>query len=111
MTKNHRLARAILDSGWSTFGQMLGYKAKKFVGVLAANTTVDCSNCGHEVPKSLAVRIHRCDKCGIVLDRDYNASLNILQRGLESLLPVERREVTPVEIERSLKQESEEEAT
>jgi putative transposase len=107
MTKNHSLARAILDSGWSTFGQMLEYKAKKVVRVLAANTSIDCSRCGSKVPKSLAVRIHRCDKCGIVLDRDYNAAINILQRGLESLLPMECREVTPVETERSLKQESE----
>ena len=106
MVKNHHLARSIIDSGWATFSQMLAYKAKKVVGVLAVNTTVDCSKCGHSVPKSLAVRIHRCDKCGIVLDRDYNAALNILQRGLKSLLPMERREVTPVESERTLKQES-----
>ena len=104
-TKNHSLARAILDSGWSTFGRMLEYKAKKVVGVIAANTTVDCSNCGNKVPKSLAVRIHRCDKCGIVLDRDHNAALNILQRGLNSLLPREPREVTPEKIERSMNQE------
>ena len=106
MTKNHVLARAILDSGWSTFGQMLEYKAKRVVGVLAANTTVKCSKCGHPVPKSLAIRIHRCDICGVVLDRDYNAALNIFQRGLKSLLPMERREVTPVESERTKKQES-----
>lgn len=105
MTKNHSLARAILDSSWSTFGSMLEYKAKKVVGVLAANTTIDCSKCGHNVPKSLAVRIHRCDKCGIVLDRDYNAALNILQRGLKSLLPWEPREVTPQETERSMREE------
>ena len=105
MTKNHSLARAILDSGWITFGKMLEYKAKKVVGVLAAGTSIDCSNCGNEVPKELAVRMHRCDKCGIVLDRDHNAALNILQRGLKSLLPMERREVTPEEIERSVNQE------
>ena len=105
MTKNHSLARAVLDSGWITFGNMLEYKAKKVVGVLAANTSIDCPKSGHKVPKSLAVRIHRCDKCGIVLDRDYNASLNILQRGLKSLLPMERRKVTPQEIERSMKEE------
>src|SRR5579875_1271180 len=112
MTKNHRLARAILDSGWVTFGSMLKYKAKHLVEVYSPNTSVDCSHCGNKVPKSLAVRIHRCDKCSIVLDRDYNAALNILQRGLKSLaatkssLPMERREVTPVETEKSVKQES-----
>ena len=112
MTKNHRLARAILDSGWSTFSSMLKYKAKQIVEVYSPNASVDCSHCGHKVQKSLAVRIHRCDKCFLVLDRDHNAALNILQRGLNSFLlelkhlPMERREVTPVEFERSKKQES-----
>src|SRR5579885_1634847 len=112
MTKNHRLARAILDSGWVTFGSMLKYKAKKVMEVYSPNTSIDCSHCGHKVQKSLAVRIHRCDNCGLVLDRDHNAALNILQRGLKSLaatkssLPMERREVTPVETEKSVKQES-----
>ncbi len=112
MTKNHRLARAILDSGWVTFGSMLKYKAKHLVEVYSPNTSVDCSHCGNKVQKSLAVRIHRCDKCFLVLDRDHNAALNILQRGLKSLaatkssLPMERREVTPVETEKSVKQES-----
>ena len=85
MTKNHLLARAILDSGWITFGQMLNYKSKKVISVSAINTSIECSKCGEKVPKSLAVRTHRCPKCKIVLDRDYNASLNILQRGLKPL--------------------------
>jgi putative transposase len=116
MTRNHRLARAILDSSWVTFGSMLKYKVKKVIEVYSPNTSIDCSYCGHKVPKSLAVRIHRCDKCGIVLDRDHNAAINILQRGLKQLsllaaktkssLPMERREVTPVESERTEKQES-----
>lgn len=120
MMKNHHLARHIQDSGWGTFKTMLGYKAKIVVAVEPAYTSIDCSRCGNPVPKELAVRTHRCDKCGLVIDRDHNASLNILQRGLSSylsLLPVERREVTPVEIAplpvsvedrqvRSLKQET-----
>jgi putative transposase len=97
MVKNHRLARHVLDSGWSTFKQILEYKAKMVVEVEPYNTSVLCSKCGQKVPKKLAVRIHRCYKCGLMLDRDYNASLNILQRGL-SYLPAECREVTPVEI-------------
>ncbi len=98
LTRNHRLARKILDASWSTFKQMLQYKANRVVEVEPAYTSVDCSRCGHTVPKSLAVRTHVCTKCRAVLDRDYNASLNILMPGLESLmmllLPVERREVT-----------------
>jgi putative transposase len=111
MVKNHRLARDILDSGWGAFCNMLDYKCKMLVKVSARNTTMDCSRCGNKVPKSLAVWIHRCDKCDLVLDRDYNASLNILQKGLcifeiEYNLPQELRKVTPVEISmRSVKQE------
>jgi putative transposase len=107
MVKNRHLARSILDSGWATFKNMLQYKAKMVVEVSPHHTSVDCSRCGNKVPKTLAVRTHRCDRCGLVIDRDYNASLNIFQRGLkQQLLPVERREVTPVEIlGKSMKQE------
>jgi putative transposase len=103
MAKNHSVARYVLDSSWRTF--MLGYKAKLLVEVEPYNTSVGCSRCGNKVPKSLAVRTHHCDECGLVIGRDYNASLNILQRGLSNL-PVECREVTPAEIAKhSLKQE------
>ena len=113
MVKNHRLARSIMDSSWG-FLKKLEYKCKLFVEVPAKNTTIDCSRCKNKVPKSLAVRIHRCDKCGLVLDRDHNASINILKKGLEIFnlstkndhrLPQELRKVTPVEIIRSVKQE------
>jgi putative transposase len=107
MTKNHKLARKILDASWSTFKMMCQYKANRVVEVEPAYTSVNCSQCGHPVPKSLAVRTHVCPECEAVLDRDYNSSLNIKYNGLELLgLPVERREVTPVEIAvRSRKQE------
>lgn len=111
MMKNHRLAQSIMDSSWSLFLQKLEYKCKLFVEVPTRNTTMDCSRCGNKVPKSLAVRIHRCDKCNLVIDRDYNASINILQKGLkifsQNKLPQELRKVTPVEIsKRSMKQEA-----
>ena len=116
MVKNHKLARSIMDSSWGTFLQKLEYKCKLFVEVPSRNTTIDCSRCGNKVPKSLAMRIHRCDKCNLVLDRDHNASINILKKGLKIFnlsakddyhrLPQELREVTPVEIAmRSMKQE------
>lgn len=108
MTKNHRLARKILDASWSTFKMMCQYKANRVLEVEPAYTSINCSQCGHPVPKSLAVRTHVCPECGAVLDRDHNSSLNIKYNGLELLhLPVERREVTPVEIAtRSRKQEA-----
>jgi putative transposase len=99
MVQNHTIARSILDSGWGIFERMLDYKTM-LVEVPAKNTTILCSRCGHAVPKSLAVRIHRCDVCGLVLDRDHNAAINILKKGLGIFcLPQELRELTPVEIE------------
>lgn len=106
MMKNHRLARHIMDSGWGTFKLMLEYKARMVVEVEPAYTSINCSRCGNHVSKTLAVRIHQCDKCGLTIDRDYNASLNILQKG-RMTLPQELREFTPVEIAvQSKKQEA-----
>ena len=109
MVKNHKIARNILDSGWGIFSNMLDYKTM-LVEVPAKNTTVQCSRCGNMVPKSLAVRTHRCSVCNLVLDRDHNAAINILKKGLDIFnikLPQELREVTPVEISmRSRKQEA-----
>lgn len=103
MVKNSKLSRSIMDSSWGTFLQKLEYKCKLYVEVESRGTTIDCSRCGNKVPKSLAVRIHRCDKCNLVIDRDYNASINILHK----VIPSERRESTPVEIStRSMTQET-----
>lgn len=98
MNRNHCIARHIMDSSWGMFKQMLQYKANRLVEVEPYNTSVQCSKCGNNVPKSLAVRLHECDRCGTVLDRDYNAAVNILQKGLKLLqLPMQHGEVTPVE--------------
>jgi putative transposase len=98
MNKNHCLARHIMDSSWGMFKQMLQYKANRLVEVEPYNTSVECSNCGNLVPKTLAIRIHECDRCGAVFDRDHNAAINILQKGLKLLqLPMQHGEVTPVE--------------
>ena len=55
------------------------------VAVPPQYTTQDCSNCGHRVVKTLSTRTHVCPKCGFELDRDQNAALNILKRGLHML--------------------------
>jgi len=114
--KNKRFSRKIIDSGWGKFCNMLEYKCKMLIEVPAKNTTVDCSRCGTAVPKSLGVRIHRCHTCGLVMDRDHNASINILKKGLKAFgivlddvnlkLPQGLREFTPVEISKmSMNQE------
>ncbi|HEX7033388.1 MAG TPA: transposase, partial [Nitrososphaera sp.] len=114
LTKRHRSGHKISDASRSTFRSALWYKPNHIAEGERTYTSTDCSKRGYRpVPKSFAVRIHVCVKCrSAVLDRDYNASLCILQRSIESLttlllLPVERREVTPVEIavQRSVKQE------
>lgn len=89
MVRNRRLSKSISDAGWGMFRNMLAYKCEKHGGVLIKVeprfTSQDCSCCGNRVKKSLSVRTHMCMKCGTVLDRDHNASLNILQRALEEL--------------------------
>ncbi|MGI0011263.1 MAG: zinc ribbon domain-containing protein [Nitrosopumilaceae archaeon] len=67
-----------------------------FSKITATGTSQRCSGCGKIVKKSLAIRTHICPYCGLVIDRDHNASLVIKQRGIDSL-PMGYREVTPVE--------------
>lgn len=56
-----------------------------FVKVSAYGTTQECSSCGANVAKDLSVRTHECPKCQVVLDRDENAALNILNRALNEV--------------------------
>ncbi len=82
-----RFGKSILDAAWTQFTQRLTYKAEEagriVVKVNPAGTSQDCNQCGQTVPKSLAVRIHRCSHCGLVLCRDENAARNVLQRALQ----------------------------
>jgi len=77
------------DVCWNKFASNLIYKAEEagrdLVLVNPRNTSKMCSVCGNLVPKELKDRIHICDKCGLEMDRDKNASINILRLGLESL--------------------------
>jgi putative transposase len=86
MVKNHKLALGISDAAWSQFAQWLQYFGKVYgktvVAVAPQYTSQDCSSCGNRVQKSLSVRTHIC-RCGTVLDRDHNAALNILAKGLK----------------------------
>ena len=85
MMRNPHLAKSIGDVAWGIFKEWLKYYAAKFGKVLIAvpphYTSQDCSRCGAVIKKSLSVRTHICF-CGIVLDRDENAAINILQKGL-----------------------------
>ena len=59
-------------------GQMHGIPV---VGVSPRFTTQDCSGCGERIVKRLFARTHVCTQCGLLLDRDANAALNILESG------------------------------
>ena len=91
MVKNRHLAKSISDAGWSIFRRWLehfGYKyAKVTVAVVPHNTSQNCSNCGQEVKKSLSTRTHVCPHCGFIEDRDVNAAINILHKGLSTVCP------------------------
>ena len=82
--------QSVNDVGWAGFINMLEYKCgwmfKRFVKVdrfLATSQT--CSACGEKKPMPLSVRTYSCGSCGLVVDRDWNASLNIRAAGLAVL--------------------------
>ena len=89
LVKNRKLAKSISDAAWSNFRQWLEYFGKVFgvvtVAVPPHYTSQNCSNCGEVVKKSLSQRTHRCVHCGVVLDRDKNAAINILELGLRTV--------------------------
>lgn len=92
MVKNRRLSRAILDAGFGYLRQMIEYKAKlRNCLVVIANrffpSSKMCSCCGRiKEDLTLADRIYNCE-CGLSVDRDWNASLNLDKYGRDSLQP------------------------
>lgn len=86
---NKTISRGIADVAWGQFVQFTTYKAEGAGrGVAHVNprgTTQECSGCGQVVAKDLKVRVHDCPNCGLRLNRDHNAALNILARGLASI--------------------------
>jgi putative transposase len=86
MLHNHHLAKHISDASWHQFIDMISYKAESagsmVVSVKANDTSQICCQCGTIVPKDLSDRVHDCPVCGLELDRDVNAAVNILNRGL-----------------------------
>ena len=84
MMKNHCLARSISDAGWSEFVRQLEYKAVwNGSRVIKAGrfypSTKTCSSCGMvKDAMPLSERTYCCDGCGLVIDRDVNAAMNLL---------------------------------
>ena len=86
MVRNRKLAKSIHDAGWGTFIRWMQYYGHMHdipvIAVPPHYTSQNCSACGTLVKKSLSVRTHICTGCGVVLDRDQNAALNILDKAL-----------------------------
>jgi putative transposase len=85
MLKNHHLAKHIQDHAWGKLIQFTRSKAAKAGKIVELVDAVDarytsqkCSQCGTIVPKTLAERVHHCPNCGLEMDRDINASINIV---------------------------------
>lgn len=91
MVKNHCLAKSISDVSWSKFVEFLKYKSEWYGRKLVQvdkffPSSKMCSNCGNiKSDLKLEDRVYHCPHCGLKIDRDYNASLNILREGLRIL--------------------------
>lgn len=89
MVKDSLFAKGILDAAWAKLVQYTTYKAedagRRVVLVDPKNTSQMCSRCGQIVAKDIYVRVHHCPHCGLRMDRDLNAAVNIMRLGTQSL--------------------------
>ena len=92
MEQDSRLSRLIVDASWSTFVSMLEYKGEWYGRDIIKVPTYYpssqlCSSCGYQNKeiKDLSIREWVCPKCGATHSRDHNASINILNKGLDIL--------------------------
>ena len=87
MVKNHRLAKAVSDAAFAEFRRQLEYKTARTGARLHIvdrwyPSSKTCSRCGSVKAKlSLSERVYRCDACGLSIDRDLNAAINIKVAG------------------------------
>jgi putative transposase len=85
MVKNHHLAQAIADVGFYEFRRQMVYKGQWYgCQVILADpfypSSKRCSQCGHiKVGMDLSERVYICDHCGLMIDRDLNATINLEQ--------------------------------
>ena len=90
MIRNHKLAQHIGSASWSKFFDMLAYKSIWYGNDVVKVPTMypssqTCSCCGYKNPlvKNLSIRVWECPDCHAVHNRDTNASINILKKGLQ----------------------------
>lgn len=103
MMSNHRLARSISDVSFYEFKRQLEYKARYNDRVFYQvdrfyPSSKTCSNCG-SLKENLTLddRVYCCDNCGTSIDRDYNASLNLLLQ-LNQRVGLVQPEFTPADL-------------
>ncbi|NEP71180.1 MULTISPECIES: RNA-guided endonuclease TnpB family protein [Okeania] len=82
MLANHKLAKSIADQGFYEFRRQLEYKCEWYGSELVVvdrffPSSKTCSNCGHVQDMPLNVRTYDCPECGLSIDRDLNASINL----------------------------------
>jgi len=82
MLKNHKLAQAISECGFYEFRRQLEYKCQWYGSELVIvdrfyPSSQLCSDCGHQQKMPLKERVYNCPSCGISLDRDLNAAINL----------------------------------
>src|SRR5262245_34314526 len=91
---NPCLATSIHDGAWRAFTALLSPKAawagRQFGAVNPAYTRQDCSGCGPRQELSLSDRTYHCPGCGLVIDRDLNASKHMLALGQHCLASAEK---------------------
>lgn len=92
-----RMAKSTHDAGWGQFLSILSVKAANAglmtIAVNPNGTTQNCSGCGQKVPKEIQDRWHSCPNCGLELDRDHNAAINIKHLAVGH--PVNKAQETP----------------
>jgi putative transposase len=90
MIRNKHLSKSISDVAWGLFRQKLEFKAEEagrlVIAIDPRNTSQICL-CGEMVPKTLAIRTHKCLSCGLIIDRDVLAAKNILRFGQNRQVP------------------------
>ena len=88
MVKNHPLAKHISDAAWGEFARQIEYKTQWYGSTLIRAprffpSSKTCSQCGAVRAKLLLdERTFHCEACGLMLDRDLNAAINLAGLGL-----------------------------
>ncbi|MGB9928927.1 MAG: RNA-guided endonuclease InsQ/TnpB family protein [Methanosarcina sp.] len=94
MVKDPIYAKGIMDAAWNKLVTYTTYKAenagRKVILVNPYNTSQICSKCRNVIEKDISQRTHNCPYCGLSIDRDLNASYNILRLGLQSVRKIDR---------------------